>query len=212
MKLSTPFRLFIAGPSESGKTTWLINLIKWRAQLIDKPFSRICLCYSTWQPAYEKLRQIAPDTVFIDGMPPLGNDFWSSIENSLLVLDDLAGELFKEAKIAKLVTVDSHHRNISVCLISQNLFPQGKKSREISLNMTYLNIFKSPRDLSQINYIARQIDPHNWKSITETYQNIIEKNPHQSLFIDLSIKTPRELLLRSYTFENNTPNMAVYVK
>ena len=52
----------------------------------------------------------------------------------------------KDKRIVNLFTRDSHHHNLSVIYIVQNLFHQGKGSRSISLNSYYLVLFKNPRD------------------------------------------------------------------
>jgi hypothetical protein len=50
------------------------------------------------------------------------------------------------AAAASLFTKKSHHRNISVMYIEQNLFHKGKNHRTISLNAHYMVLFKNPRD------------------------------------------------------------------
>jgi len=46
--------------------------------------------------------------------------------------DDLLNEVYSK-DVCDLFTKGSHHRNISVILITQNLFHQGRFSRYISL-------------------------------------------------------------------------------
>ena len=58
-----------------------------------------------------------------------------------------------------LFTKGSHHRNLSVIYIVQNLFHQGKGNRSISLNSHYLVLFKNPRDKLQILTLAKQMYP-----------------------------------------------------
>jgi hypothetical protein len=48
-------------------------------------------------------------------------------------------------------------QEISVILITQNLFHQGRFSRDISLNTKYLVVFKNVRDKNQFVYLARQV-------------------------------------------------------
>jgi hypothetical protein len=52
---------------------------------------------------------------------------------ALIILDDLLTEVYSE-KVCLLFTQGCHHRNISVILITQNLFQQGRYCRDISLN------------------------------------------------------------------------------
>ena len=60
-------------------------------------------------------------------------------------------------KVSKLFTKGSHHCNISLVLITQNVFHQGPSSRDISLNSKDIVVFKNPRDKTQIVNLARQV-------------------------------------------------------
>ena len=79
---------------------------------------------------------------FVKGVPDFENP-----ENvpTLIVLDDLMDSAYS-TKVSQLFTKGSHHRNISLVLITQNLFHQGPSSRDISLNSKYIVVFKNPRD------------------------------------------------------------------
>jgi hypothetical protein len=55
---------------------------------------------------------------------------------NLFIIDDMMGE--KDRVISKLFTKKSHHGNLSVIYIVQNLFHQSKEHRTISLNASYL--------------------------------------------------------------------------
>ena len=63
----------------------------------------------------------------------------------LIIIDDLLIEAYS-VEVCKLVTKVSHHRNISVILITQNLFHQGKHCRTISLNAKFILLLKNTRD------------------------------------------------------------------
>jgi len=58
-------------------------------------------------------------------------------------------------KLSELFNNGSHHRNISLVLITQNLFLQGLSSRDISLNSKYI-VLKNPRIKTQIVNFSRQ--------------------------------------------------------
>jgi len=79
-------------------------------------------------------------------------------------------------KVSELFTKDSHHGNISLVLITQNLFHQGP-SCDISLNSKYIVVFKNPRDKTQIVHFFRQVFPKNISSFHKTYLDIC-KDPH----------------------------------
>ena len=68
------------------------------------------------------------------------------------MIDDMQASALNNICIANLFSRESHHRNISVILILQNLFHQGKYCRDISLNTHYFFLFKNPRDIHKLNY------------------------------------------------------------
>ena len=55
-----------------------------------------------------------------------------------------------DKRIADLFTKGSDHQNLSVIYIVQNIFQQGRETRNISLNARYIVLFKSPQDKQQI--------------------------------------------------------------
>ena len=102
-----------------------------------------------------------------------------------------------DSSVTELFTKGSHHRNISVIHIVQNLFHQGKEHRTMSLNCHYMMLFKNPRDASQINFLARQMYPHNAKYLQDVYKDATAKPPYGYLFIDLKQETQENLRLRT---------------
>ena len=72
---------------------------------------------------------------------------------NLFVVDDMMGE--KDAVIARLSTKKSHHGNLSVIYIVQNLFHHSKEHSTVSLNASYLFLTKNDRDAGQIIDLAK---------------------------------------------------------
>ena len=64
-------------------------------------------------------------------------------------------------QVCDVYTRSRHHRNISVILITQNLFHQGRYCRDISLNAYYLVALKNVRDKEQFMYLAHQVNPED---------------------------------------------------
>jgi hypothetical protein len=86
--------------------------------------------------------------------------------------------------VCDLFTKGSHHRNISVILITQNLFHQGRFCREISLNAKYIVVLKNIRDREQFSHLAQQVLPHDSKGLSDAYLSATEE-PHGYLVLDL---------------------------
>ena len=99
----------------------------------------------------------------------------------------------------RLFTKGSHHRKISVILITQNLFHQVRFCRDISLNAKYLVLLKNVRDKNQLMFLARQVYPENSNSLYKAYLHATRK-PHSYLLLDLSQDTDDRLRFRTDIF------------
>lgn len=184
-----PWRALIAGPSCSGKTVFVKNFIKYRRDLCDVEFSRIIFYYSEWQSTYTEFDEVVE---FREGLPHQ-TDYADEPGPKLIVIDDNMRES-GSANLIDLFTKGSHHQNISLLFLTQNLFYKGQ--RDLSLNVSYLIVFKNPRDRAQINHLARQILPDNQKFIQEIYKDATKK-AHSYLLFDLTQKTPDDFRFRT---------------
>lgn len=182
-----PFTCMIAGPTQSGKTRLVYEILKFNNSLILPQITKILYCYSTWQDFFNNFVVINPKVEFHNGLPDLNE--LDSQQNNLIILDDLMNECQSDISILNLFTIDSHHKNISVVFISQNLFSQGKFSRTISLNSHYLIVFNNPRDKSQINVLARQLFPNKSQFFLEAFEDCIDKKSFGYIFVDLKQAT-----------------------
>ena len=113
---------------------------------------RIIWYYSQWQRAYTpQLLMMILTIKFIKGIPEsLENESYLDVNIcNLIVINDQMIEARIDNRIVNLFTKGSHHRNLSVIYVVQNLFQQGKGNRSISLNSHSLVLFKNPRDKLQ---------------------------------------------------------------
>ena len=154
--LHHPFTCIVAGPTGCGKTRWVRTLLERRETFIDPPPERIYWYYAEYQPDYEALKAALPHVEFIEGLPREEELKRLDVDRrKLIVIDDLMNEL--NPVVTALFTKGSHHRNLSVVLLVQNLYFKG--GRTLSLNTYYLVYFKNPRDASSIDHLARQMFP-----------------------------------------------------
>ena len=203
-RLKHPFTCIVAGPSQSGKTVFLRRLLTQAQELINEPPEVILWFYGEYQPLYDKLTDSLGSTIqFIEGIPETFDMYLDKSKRNMIVLDDLMNETANDKKISNLFTKGSHHKNLSVILVTQNLFNQGRQTRTISLNAHYLVLFKNPRDASQISHLARQMFPKKPKYLQEAYQDSTAE-PFHYLFIDLRTTTPETYRLRTQIFPGET--------
>lgn len=181
-KLEHPFSMILAGPSGCGKTTFVCNLLR-NIDIIDTKFKKVIWCNAEVNALPKCIKGLNVETM--NCIP----DKFENVENKpiLIILDDFMTEIDTNAglKICELFTKGSHHRNISVIYITQNIFQKGRYYRDISLNAKYIVIFKNPRDKAQFNHLARQIYPENVQALQKLYKEITQQG-HSYLFIDLS--------------------------
>ena len=182
-----PFTCLIVGPAQSGKTSLLKNLLLHSTILISPNPEKIIYCYSVWQPMFDEIKNLIKNIEFCEGIYNI--DQVDASVNTLIIFDDLMKECESDPSIFNLFTIDSHHKNISVFLISHNLFSKGKFTRTISLNSSYIIVFKNPRDKSQLYVLARQMFPDKIKYFMEAVDDSINSRGHSYIFLDLKQTT-----------------------
>ena len=204
-----PFTSMIAGMTGSGKTAWVRSLLQQASETIYPPPERIVWCYSQWQPAYTEMLVAMPHIEFVKGTPTAleqDSDFDVN-KGNLILFDDQIIDASKDKRIVNLFTRGSHHRNLSVIYIVQNLFHQGKGSRSISLNSHYLVLFKNPRDKLQILTLAKQMYPGQTDFFLNQYEEAV-KRPFGYLLIDLKTATQDNCRLRTNVLPSEGFNQA----
>ena len=107
-------------------------------------------------------------------------------------------------EVCQLFTKGSHHRNISVILITQNLFHQARYCRDISLNAKYIVLLKNIRDKNQFTHLARQVYPEDSAGLYKAYLDST-KNSHGYFLLDFSQDTDDQLRFRTNIFPDEVP-------
>ena len=209
---SHPWTAIVAAPTGAGKTVFVRSFLENLKVMSDTPFERVILYYAEWQNAYKELCVDGDNKVveFREGLPSF-DDFRDISRPKLVILDDLMHESSSsDQSVVHLFTKGSHHRNLSVFFLTQNLFHKGRGQRDISLNANYLVIFKNPRDRAQIQHLARQVCPKNPKFLRDAYHDATTR-AHGYLVIDLKQSTPDEFRFRANILPGDRSPPAAYV-
>ena len=186
-KFQCPASTMLCGPSQSGKSTLTLEILKNSSTMYTIPPKEIVYAYGVYQKVFGELENEVENVTLHEGLPSkdlierLGSD--DSGHHALLVLDDLLDEICKSAEMCALFTRDVHHRNISVLMLSQNLYHQSRYSRTISLNSNYLILMKTCRDLQQFHHLSRQMYPGTPKRLVEAYEDSI-REPYGYLVVN----------------------------
>jgi hypothetical protein len=192
-KIEKPFRMIVAGGSGSGKSCFVKKLIE--TDHFDSTFTEICYIYPDYLDDCPTEFDVDQNVQYVAGLPD--KTFFSLLcPNSLIILDDLMIEASKCEDIAKLFTVIARKKNISIILIVQNIYQQGKQFRNIRLNATAIVLFKFYggydsnyrllRDLGMTSLISRKIFDDVY---IDRYQYIyIDLHPNRQ-FVFSSLRT-----------------------
>ena len=127
-----------------------------------------------------------------------------NLSNCLLIFDDSCKEIFDEKEVVRIAT-SGRHRKLHVIYVKHNLFHQSKWSRTIDLNTTHIILFKSFRDIQQIEYLGTQLK--GLQLIKNAYK-LATAEPFGHLMIDPDPKTSQgnfhrnllDLILQFFTF------------
>ena len=188
----SPSTCLIAGPTSCGKTYFTLRLLENRVELFTRPVKRIVWCYSVYQDIFNGYRDFIE---FHEGIYDVSS--LSGSEHVVMVLDDLMHEMNK--RVAETFTVHSHHRNVSVFFITQNLFHKNAYMRDISLNSHYMILFPQRRDMSQVRTLAIQMCPQDYKDFMRVYKETTSVK-YGYLVCDLHPKNTHRVLLRTNIF------------
>ena len=134
-------------------------------------------CYGVWQKMFDSMERELP-IEFVEGLPTKAIlDKFADGTNKCIILDDLMSDVVKSIDMQHIFTRGSHHNNLTVIYLNQNMYCQGKFSRTLSLNTQYIFILKCPRDITQLTVLGRQIGVG--KSLIEAYEDVLlDLSPH----------------------------------
>lgn len=184
----------IAGPSQSGKTEFVLQLLKARREIFHRPIEDILWCYGIRDNNLQLTLQREGYRA-LHGLPKESD----LKPYSICVLDDLLSESQSSKDVTNMCTRAAHHKPCFVIIISQNIFPAGKEARTRSLNTHYFVIFKNPRDKLQFEILARQVSPTKSKDLIAVYEDAT-RQPHGYLFIDFTQECPDDYRYRTNIF------------
>ena len=196
-----PTTMAISGTTGSGKTSLLFRMLKNMDKLFSIPVKNII-----WQPTFQEMEE-QMNINFHHGIPS-EEEVENFIDGShkILILDDLMSQTVESSQVQHWFTVGSHHNNLTIIYINQNMFCQGKCAWTMNLNTHYMILLRNPRDISQISVLGKQIGMG--KGLVEAYQNCVSK-PYGYLLIDLSPHSDNSYRLKTNIFPNE--DTVIYV-
>lgn len=209
-RLTTPFNLLVSGPSKSGKTTFVSNLLKVSEDMFVRKPDHVILYYANNQPTYNEMfkQKMIHEMINFNDAEPQYQEIQDKVmpykngNGSLIIFDDTLSDI--KPGFEKIFQVLGHHNNCSLIYISQNLFYNSRTFRNLSLQLDYIVLMRNQRDASQIRSLSTQLCPGNPQYITEAYHGATQE-PFSYLFIDCGANSKKELRLRSNLFPHEAP-------
>ena len=123
--------MIVHGPSQCGKSTWVCELIEHASRLLRSDVNKIVWFYGELNKTISYLHAAYGDYVeTVKGLPQNLDKYLEP--KTLIILDDLYAEANSSRAVSALFTRQSHHRNVGVILITQNIFAEGCERRTIT--------------------------------------------------------------------------------
>ena len=114
--------------------------------MFSSPPEKGLYCYGIYQPLFEEME-------------------------NLVILDDLMECVTSSSNMENLFVKGVHHLHLSVLYINQNLYCKGKHSCTINLNTHIYVLMEKPKDVLQIQCLARQAFLGKCSFLMEAYKD-----------------------------------------
>lgn len=191
----------ICGSTNSGKTCCMLQIIK--EGLVEPMPQKIIYMFNVKQ-RFMSLWNRNKDNPHIDFVE--GLDFSKVTPKSILVIDDLLLDINKD--VASSFILGSHHKEISLFFITQNLFPRDPLFRLMSLNCHYFILFQNPRNYRQVETLARQAFVNDVDRVIQAYKSASQQT-RGFIVLTFNPLIPNELRVITDYFDRN---FSVYLK
>lgn len=193
--MKAPFGCIVAGPSSSGKSTFVRQLVLEASTLIHPPPVSVLYCYGEFSSLVAEMQR-SPNVQVNAGSPSM-QILEQLPKPSLVILDDLLYTI--EGKhLAELFTKKAHHLNFCIVFIVQDIF--DKKVKVARLNSQYIVLTRSPSSVLSIKNLGTQLFPGRLSYFLDAYRQATGTN-YGYLFIDLHPASSHQLCLRSAIFK-----------
>lgn len=193
LKMRIPCGAMVSGATQSGKTTFLLRLIKHAREMFLPPPRSIMYAHGTMSKDLLLFLQAGcilhkglPSEAVIDRLP----------KPAMIILDDLMVDA-KSGYLQDLFTRQVHHKNLALFFVTQYLFdPHARVARN---NSQYLFFMRAPTDQLSIRNIGYQWFPMNKQYFKSAYKQATER-PYGYLMANMHPAAPDALRLLSCIF------------
>jgi Cdc6-like AAA superfamily ATPase len=120
LPFSAPSTILICGSMRSGKTYFTKQLLQNADGMFSIPVDKIVYPYSEYQPMLDEMMANIPRFLLHQGSPSKEDieRYTEDVNHEIVVLDDLMLQVAQSQDCVHLFTVTSHHRNVSMVMLS----------------------------------------------------------------------------------------------
>jgi hypothetical protein len=171
--------------------------------------------YQCWQEIYDRWKTDIPDITFLDKLPT--EEFLTTLpgKHHLLIIDDaLLAFVNDQQTILRLFTQISHHENINLVLVTQNLFDRSC-SANISLNRNanYLILMRALKDRTPARIVFSKAFPdvRQSRALVRLFDEVTADKPYTYLCLSFAQNTPHHLRICTNIFGENDRPISFFV-
>lgn len=207
LKFQTPFAMSVTGPSQSGKSEFIVKLLQNRELLFATNFDQIYYftpetLFMRHNEIFEKLKTTFCGIEHFAGLPDIIKLNLLDKRPKLLILDDLMHEFLSSESMVRLLSVDVHHFNISIIFTLQNFYAPSRYGTTVAKNVNYRVLFYNRMDLRETRNISLQIGAKP-NFLNDSFEFLMDEFPNEPpyLILDNHIKNKhKRLFVKSNIF------------
>lgn len=119
-RIILPCRMMVSGPTMSGKSEFILNLLRHRQTTFNAPFSRVIYCIPAKSSEHhydfvQRMTSVYSQLSVIEGLPKIArDDLLEGDGQKLIILDDLIHDMLTSQEMREIFTIHSHHAKLSV--------------------------------------------------------------------------------------------------
>lgn len=220
-----PFTCIVAGPTSSGKSTFVKNLLLHQDTLINTTYDNVIILLgtdATENTVLTSLKKNLPSVLIVEvkKMFPTNSEFCADFpsffnefvlekykgQKNCVIFDDLMYELAECNILVDMFTKKSSHSNLTTIFITQNIFWKGTGKHAadnvtIYRNTQVLVLFQNPMDSSVFATVAKRLSPSRFKHLQSKLLTAADK--YRYIVIQGDFRVPQKLRYSTQIFNDD---------
>jgi uridine kinase len=187
----------VSGGMGSGKTTWVIQMLK---SVFKKCFHEIIVIMpensmKSIDPKHNPFLKINPENIYHEFNVDVLSEIYTKIEDNaaegyftLLIIDDFGADLRNKQNeyILNRIFLKQRHLRTSTFILVQNYYMLGKKIREVATNLVLFNTNKSQNQkvFRELFHLKEQQFNSLLRMLPTSHDYLIANLKYKRIFVD----------------------------